>query len=370
MKEFLEFKASEPYTLGVELEFQLLDPRTQALTPAAQPILADLPADRRNRIKPEFITSMLEVATGVCADLAEVERDLRDSFELLERLAERHGCLLFAASLHPFSRYQEQVLSPGQRYADLMTELQMAGRRLITQGLHVHVGLSDGATTLDVFNRIRRWLPILLALSASSPFYGGEDTGFFSYRSRLMDALARAGMPRPFRDWRELETVLGLLQRAGAIRDIREIWWDVRPHPDFGTIEVRICDLPGRFGEILALAALIQALVKTLAETPSAAEDHPQEIIICNKWEAARHGLGGFFIEPAATAPYRSMVVACQELLDLARPASERLGTSRHLGTIEKLLQNGTSAARFRKLQRQGLDFPTIIEQLRKEFWS
>jgi len=370
MNEFWDFRPSLPYTLGVELEIQLLDRDSLNLTPAAQEILADLPWHLKNRIKPEFIRSMVELATGICADPREVSRDLQQSYEYLEERAEQSGCLLFAASLHPFAEYRHQVLSPGSRYAELLEELQLVGRRLISQGLHIHVGLPDAATTLRVFNRIRQYLPLCLALTTSSPFYQGEDTGFHSYRSRLMDALARAGMPRPFRDWRELGRVLGLLCRAGAIRDIREIWWDVRPHPDFGTLEVRICDLPGRFDEIPALTALIQALVKTLAESEPPAVLHPQEIIISNKWEAARHGLFGMFIEPEEQGPPGTIEAACRKLMEMTAPAALRLGTSEYYNVIERILENGTTGDRLRALHRRGHDFPEIIQLLRKDFMA
>jgi carboxylate-amine ligase len=365
---FWDFQPSAPYTLGVELEIQLLDQRSLNLAPAAQDILADLPADLKERIKPEFIRSMVELATGVCGDLRAVELDLRQSYEILEKRAGRSGCLLFAASLHPFARHCRQVLSPGRRYAELLEELQLVGRRLISQGLHVHVGLPDAATTIRVFNEIRRYLPLCLALTTSSPFYEGEDTGFHSYRSKLMDALARAGMPRPFKDWQELGQVFALLCRAGAIRDIREIWWDVRPHPDFGTLEVRICDLPGRFDEILAMTALIQALVKTLAEQNRPAADHPQEIIISNKWEAARHGLAGLFIEPTGQGSPGTISAACRKLLEMTGPAARQLGTREHYVVLERILETGTSGDRLRSLHRQGLAFPEIIQLLRRDF--
>jgi len=368
MSDFWDFRPSTPYTLGVELEIQLLDHHSLDLTPAAQEILADLPGRLRNRIKPEFIRSMVELATGICPDLAAVADDLRESYRYLEMRAERAGCLLFAASLHPFADYRRQALSPGTRYAELMEELQLVGRRLISQGLHVHVGLPDAATTLRVFNRIRQYLPLCLALTTSSPFYQGEDTGFHSYRSRLMDALARAGMPRAFENWRELGGVLSLLCRAGAIRDIREIWWDVRPHPDFGTLEVRICDLPGRFDEILAMTGLIQALVKTLAENERTARVHPQEIIISNKWEAARHGLAGTFIEPGDEVPPGPIKAACRRLLEMTEPAARHLGAQGYYPVLDRILAHGTTSERLRSLHRRGFVFPEIIQLLRRDF--
>jgi carboxylate-amine ligase len=369
MSDFLDFKASRPYTLGVELELQLVDPDKLDLAPAAPEIISGLPDEFKERIKPEFIRSMVEVATLVCADIGEVADDLERSITALEKLADRNGCKIFASSLHPFAPYRKQQVSPGARYAALMEELQLSGRRLITQGLHVHVGLPDGPLAIKVCNSIRQYLPLLLALTASSPYYGGEDTGFFSYRSRLLDALARAGLPHPFNDWQDFQQLLKTLKGTGIISDIRDIWWDVRPHPDLGTIEIRICDLPVCFDEIIAIAGLVQSLVKTLAEKKEPHIHPPLELIATNKWQAARHGLEGKFIDHNLTSDPLSIREAIERLVLRTSDATEQLGCQQIHPILQRILTTGNGSQRMRKIYKTTGSFLEIITDLQKKFW-
>lgn len=370
LSDFLEFRPSKPYTLGVELELQLLDSAHYNLTSAAPSILGELPIDFKDRIKPEFIQSMVEVASGICNNLAELETDLKRSINFLEGLADEKDCLIFASSLHPFAPYRDQIVSPGKRYAALMEELQLSGRRLITQGLHIHVGLPDGPTAIKVCNSIRQYLPLLLALTTSSPFYGGEDTGFFSYRSRLLDALPRAGLPHPFADWEDFRELLLLFKRTDIIKDIRDIWWDVRPHPDLGTIEIRICDLPVRFDEIIAVAGLVQALVVTLAEKTARHNYPPLELIATNKWQAARHGLAGKFIDQECISEPLSMKEAVERLLARTEEAAKRLGCRDSRQVIRRIMAEGSGAHRQKLLFKGPDSFRKMIMQLQKDFWK
>lgn len=365
-----EFKASKPYTIGVEAEFQLLDDKTFDLASVAPEILAKIPADYKERIKPEFIQSMVEVATGVCHDISEVENDLRDSIGLLSKLAAESGCHIFASSLHPFADYNAQKLTPGKRYAALMEELQLAGRRLITQGLHVHIGLADRETLIKVCDGMRPYLPLLLAATTSSPYYGGEDTGFCSYRSRLLDALSRSGLPYTFRSWEHFNILINDLNRAGLIEDIRDIWWDVRPHPDLGTVEVRICDLPVRFDELLAVVALIQALVKKLAESPPVNSFPRLEIISSNKWQAARHGLAGKFVDLDNSSEFMIIKDALRNVVTSVGSQARDLQVSAYVGKIESIIENGTGAAKKRRLMAAGNDFKAMIAKLAGDFWK
>jgi carboxylate-amine ligase len=370
MSNFLDFKTSRPYTLGVELELQLIDPESLDLTPAAPSLMAKLPDEFKERIKPEFIRSMVEIASLVNDNIGELADDLKQSITALEKLAGKSGCMIFASSLHPFAPYRQQQVSPGERYAALMEELQLSGRRLITQGLHVHVGLTDGPTAIKVCNSIRQYLPLLLALTASSPFYGGEDTGFYSYRSRLLDALARAGLPHPFDDWQDFQDLLRTLKRTGIISDIRDIWWDVRPHPDLGTIEIRICDLPVRFDEILAIAGLVQSLVKTLAEKKERHEHPPLELIATNKWQAARHGLEGIFIDHGLASDPLSIREAIERLILRTSDAAAQLGCQKIHPILKRMLETGNSAHRIREIYTSTGSFEKVISRLQREFWN
>ncbi len=368
IQEPIAFKPSTPLTLGVELEFQLIDKQRFDLAPRAVEILNEVPAGLEGRIKPEFIRSMIEVNTRICSSVAEAAVDLEAHCRLLEALAGKHDCLLFASSLHPFAVAHAQQLSPNSRYHRIMEELQLVGRRFITQGLHVHVGLPDGETAIRVCDAIRIHLPILLALSTSSPFYQGEDTGLHSYRAKLFEALPLAGIPDYYETWDNFQRVAHLLLATGIIQQTRDLWWDVRPHPDFGTIEVRICDLPSRFSEIIGLVALIQALVARCSKSQFPAEDANMQILRSNKWQAARYGLGGHFVDPFGLQG-RTMAEAALDLLAELAPFFDELATASYLAPLREVLERGTSAHRQRLLYHDSNDFRSMIETIRSEFW-
>lgn len=367
--EPLEFHRSEPFTLGVELEFQLLDRTSLDLVAKAPALLASPPPCLRQHLKPEFIQSMIEVNTRICHSVAEVETHLRELCQQTEELALTHDCLLYAASLHPFAESAEQLLTPHKRYSRIMAELQMVGRRFITQGLHVHVGIPDGDTAIRICDSMRIHLPILLALSTSSPFYEGEDTGLYSYRAKLFEALPLAGMPDYFENWFNFRQIASALIRSRIIRQGRDLWWDVRPHPYFGTVEIRICDLPSRFTEIIALVALIQALVKKLSQARTPAMDANMQILRSNKWQAARYGLAGRFVDPLRLNK-QTQAQAAATLMASLEPTLTELGTASYLAPLDQVLAQGTSAHRQRELYADTHDFTAMIREIRAEFWQ
>ncbi len=365
----MEFKSNNNFTIGVELEFQLLSSRTKELVNAAPSLLERVPKGLSEKIKQEFIQSMVEVTTGVCSSVREVEEDLCSTINFLESLCRKEGVLLYAASLHPFSRADEQKLSSNKRYEEILEELQIVGRRLITQGLHVHIGLPDGETAVHVFDQIRVFLPLLLAISTSSPFFQGQDTGLYSYRSKLFNALPRSGMPEALGSWANYVKLINLMKRACIINDPRDIWWDVRPHPHFGTIEVRICDLPSSMPEILAVTAMIQALVAELVSGRLSCPVIHRAVITNNKWNAVRRSVDGKYVEP-----YNLRQIPIRDaLLDLAerlRPTAEGLGSAAYLARIKGMIDRGTSAHRQKRLYAQSLDFTNMIDEMRKGFWN
>ncbi len=367
----MNFNASQLYTIGVEIEFQLLDLNSYDLTPAAPTILEKIPAEFKGRIKAEFTQSMLEIASRVCKDINELEDDLRASIKILEVQARESGCRILATSLHPFGQYRDQVISDNERYQGLMAELQITGRRLITQSMHIHIGIDDPEAMIRVCDNLRVYLPILLALSTSSPFYQSEDTGFYSYRSRLLDSLPRSGMPQTMGSWKRFQALVAVMHKAEVLGDVRDIWWDVRPYPDLGTVEVRICDLPAKFSEILAITALVQALVITINETaPQELPPRPSmEMLLMNKWQAARHGLDGKFVYPTNAGNPTTMKSATNDLFEKVYPAARDRGTLPSLGTLKRLLQIGTAASRMRMMHGKNVDFETIINELQGDFW-
>lgn len=368
----MDFCKSIKYTLGVEIEFQTLDRATWDLAPLAPVLLENAPPILRPRLSPEFIQSILEIQTGICFSIEDVENDLMQTISLAEELAEDNNCRLFSASLHPFAQHREQLLTTNLRYERIMQELQIVGRRFISQGLHVHIGMPDGDTAIRVCNAVQAYLPILLSLSTSSPYSQGEDTGLMSYRTKLFEALPLAGLYSHHESWASFQRDVINLQKLGVINSVRDLWWDARPNPGFGTVEIRICDLPIRFLDILAITAMIQALAATLAEEKI---DYPilnPSILQANKWQAARHGLRGEFVDPLGKlgAARMDYYVAVKELLAYIQPMTIRLGSERYVEKVDRIIVDGTGAEFLRNLYSDYRSFPEVVQFLWKEFWQ
>ncbi len=253
-------------TLGVEIELNLVDSQTMALRSAATEILDELPSILQGAVKPELFQCYIEINTNVCQSVADADRDLAEKVKAVAAIAGRHGVQLFWSGTHPFSPWQAQDVTPEERYLDIIALLQETARRIITFGLHVHVGVDSGDKAIMICDRILQHLPTLLALSANSPFWQGRNTGLHSQRSKIMETLPTAGLPPLMRNWSEYVWLLNLLIETGFIKTIRELWWDVRPHQNFGTVEVRICDMPPSLEHVLGITALIQCLVHDLSQ--------------------------------------------------------------------------------------------------------
>lgn len=358
---------STPYpTIGVELELQLIDPGSCELKNIAPEVLRRIQPDFRERIKCEFLQSMIELNTRVCKDLSEVERDLKESIAYLETVLSEVGADYFCAGIHPFSKGADQALSDHPRYRRIMDDLQIVGRRFITQGLHVHIGVEDPEVSIKINNALRIHLPLLLTLSTSSPFYEGVFTGLFSYRTKLFESLPLAGMPDSLDGWNEFAELTMLLQKGGIIESVKDLWWDVRPHPDFGTVEIRICDAPFRLRDILAITALIQALVATISSREFNPDTHIQ-ILRANKWQAARYGHDGIFVDPvdAKRYPIRDAVT---DLCTLVEPEADRLGSTRYLEGVKSILSDGTGADLMMRLYSETGDLRVVIRRLKEGF--
>lgn len=369
--EELIFKPSAKYTLGVEIEFQTLDKSTWDLAPKGPQLLENAPSLLKPRLSLEFIQSILEIQTGICFSLEDVENDLMQTISMAEELAEDHNCRLFSASLHPFALHRNQLLTTNIRYERIMEELQIVGRRFISQGFHVHVGMPDGDTAAKVCSRLQAYLPILLTLSSSSPFSQGEDTGLMSYRTKLFEALPLAGVYSSFSCWDDFVTEVEYLTKCGVVDSIRDLWWDARPNPGYGTIEVRICDLPIRFADILGITALIQALAATLAEDNRNCPDPNSYVIQANKWQAARHGLKGDFVDPLGFLSNKRMPYneAVEKLLAMTTPMSVRLGSEKFMQLVKPILGTGTGADYMRQKYQHSGDLKDVIQSLQGEFW-
>jgi carboxylate-amine ligase len=346
------FGAGPPFTVGVEEEYMLLDPVTLDLVPAAERVLD---AERGGRyaacVSPELFTSLVEYHTPVCAGIGELAGQLRTLRGHATDLVERHGLRLGSAGTHPFALFEQQRITPRERYEEIIEQLQYAGRRELIYGLHVHVAVDDPDRAIGVVNALRAHLCELVALSANSPFWRGEPTGFASCRHLMFAAFPRSGPPPQFGAYAEYAEVVARLVAAGVIEDYTRIWWDIRPHPRFGTVEVRVMDAVGDVEDAIALAAYVQALVHRYAAGPPADPVHPV-IANENKWRAARYGLEAE-IAVDGPMPVRALIErTSRELHDHARA----LGCERELEGIERILRDGNGAARqLRAFARGGI---------------
>lgn len=340
---------STAYSLGVEEEFQLLDPASFELVPVVDRLLAHVPEADRGFVKHELMQSVVETSTRVCTNAGEAVEDLARLRALVQRGATEVGAVVASAGTTPISGWEGQAITDRPRYRDIVAKLQWVARRELIFGMHVHVGVDSVDKCMYVFNAIRAELPLLLALSANSPFWQGATTGLQSSRIKVFDAFPRSGMPPAFPGgWDELEALLARARASGLIPDHTYVWWDVRPHPEFGTVEVRICDAQSRLRDTAALAALIQATVawhgdRFDAGTPQGAL-HPQLLIEENRWSAARHGLDGEMVdlETDTLVPTRHLVA---RLLDRTEPVARRLGSGEWFDQVAGMLHR-TGASR------------------------
>lgn len=367
----LTYSPSARYTIGVEIEFQTLDQYSLNLASLAPELLENAPSLLRPRLAEEFIQSILEIKTGICFSVTDLENDLRQTCTLAEELAAENNALLHCASLHPFASIKDQVLVDSERYTKIMNELQFVGRQFISQGFHVHIGMPDGISAIRVLNGLQPYLPLLLAASTSSPFYQGQDTGFMSYRTKLFELLPLAGIYSYFTGWQQYVDTVTRLKDYGVIESVNDLWWDARVKPDYGTVEIRICDLPGRFSDILALVSFIQTLVATLDDMKVDFDPCDVYLLRSNKWQAARHGLDGRFVDPLGLLPEKITDIksAVIRMLKNVQPMSIRLGCEKYLHKTSRILKEGTSASRQRSVYQQTQDFQEMIRILNREFW-
>jgi len=364
----IKFNSSPEPTIGVEIELQLVDKKNLNLNNISSKVLADINKEFSDNIKCELIESMIEINTNICSNIDEVEKDIRKTLNHLDEILKNYETEINCTSLHPFAIGKNQIITDNPRYKRIMKDLQMVGKRFISQGLHVHIGISNPEDAIKVNNALRVYLPLLLALSTSSPFFEGEDTGLHSYRTKLFEALPLAGMPDYLNNWNHFENLTEHLEGAGIINSVKDLWWDVRPHPGFGTVEIRVCDIPINFKEIIALVALIQALVVTLIKLDSYQDTHIQ-ILQSNKWQAARYGLEGVFVDPK-TFKKLSMRKAIENLFVLVEPAMISLGLKKYFIILEEILNADTGSNKQRKLYANSNKFEYMLKTLKEQFYQ
>jgi glutamate---cysteine ligase / carboxylate-amine ligase len=340
------FASNKRPTIGVEMELNLVDSESMALRSGMNQILGDLPAGLEDSVKAELFQCYIEINTKVCQTVAEAHRDLAEKIMVVGDIARRHELRLFWSGTHPFSRWQDQVVTQLDRYLDLIDLLQETARRIITFGLHVHVGVDSGDKAIMICDRILQHLPTLLALSANSPFWQGRNTGLHSQRSKIMETLPTAGLPPLMRNWPEYVWLVNNLVDTGFIKTVRELWWDVRPHHNFGTVEVRICDMPPSLDHVLGITALIQCLVHDLSEEIDRGtyqfDCHPF-LIRQNKWRACRYGMDARLVDAAThtAVPARQLV---HGLVDRLRDRAQELDCTPYLGKVDEMADQPTGS--------------------------
>jgi len=370
----IPFSASPRTSLGIEWELELVDLQTHQLRGASTEILEEFAAkvgdEEAAKAKHELFESTIEVITGVCDSVPQALTDLIGTVDVLRGLAERRGIGLMCSGTHPFSEYSSQRISTNDRYFRLVEQMQWLAHRLLIFGVHVHVGVRSRDKAIPIVNALTAYIPHFLALSASSPFWLGQDTGLASSRSKVFESLPTAGLPQQLADWGQFERFMETLITSGTIETIREVWWDIRPHPNFGTVELRICDGLPTLHEVGAVAALSQCLVERMNSQLDRGYTLPvprRWVVQENKWRAARYGLDAEILvdDRGSTRPVRDELT---DVVDDLLPVARRLGCARELMAIEEILNVGASYQRQRAAARRADgDLGYVVDTLLRE---
>jgi carboxylate-amine ligase len=353
------------YTLGIEEELMIVDSETLELQNSIEAMLEALPTAEA-QIKPELMESVLEVATTPCRNTREAGAQLRDLRRLTASTAAELGLAIGSAGTHPFAMWEDQRIVARPRYRDLVAALRFVARQELIFGVHVHVGVDDPDKAIHVANGMRVHMPLLLALSANSPFWRADQSGLLSTRTPIFRAFPRVGIPPTYRDFEEYSARVGFMVESGAIEDYTYLWYDVRPHPNFGTVEIRVMDAQTRLEHTLALAALVQAMVKELCEHFDAGtrlSEYPYEMLDENKWLAARHGLDGELVDLPSKERVSTKELA-RRVVDRVRGHAEELGSAGELDAIDDLLQRGNGATRQIVVYEANHDLREVVSEI------
>jgi carboxylate-amine ligase len=358
------------FTIGIEEEYQTIDPVTYDLRSHINAeIIAKGKRQLDERIKAEMHQSVVEVGTGVCRNMREARADILNLRRAMVTLASENGLLLCAGATHPFGDWREQDIYPDERYHQVVEDMQLVARSNLIFGLHVHVGIEDRETAIHLMNQVRYFLPHLLALSANSPFWIGLKTGLKSYRCKVFDKFPRTNIPDTFTSWADYENFVNLLVRTNCIDNAKKIWWDVRPHPFFSTLEIRICDIPMRVDETLAIAALIQATVAKLYKLHArnqAYREYSRSLLMENKWRASRYGIGGKLIDFGLQKEVdeRQLIL---EYLDFVDDVLDELDSRQEVAYVRTILDDGTGADRQLRVFGTSQDLKAVVAYMVEE---
>jgi len=354
------------FTLGIEEEFAIIDPETRELRSHIQEILADGRMILKEHVKAEMHQSVVELGTEICSDTACAREQVIQLRSELAEIAGQKGLKIASAGTHPFSHWMDQLITAHERYATIVKDMQQIARCNLIFGLHVHVGIPDREEGIDIINQARYFLPHLYALSVNSPFWLGQSTGLKAYRQMIFDRFPRTGIPDAFESLSEYEDYLKLLVSTNCIDNAKRIWWDVRLHPFFNTIEFRICDAQSRVDDTIALAALMQAIVfrlQKLRRDNVTFRSYPRRLIDENRWRASRYGLDGKLIDFGRKCEVDERELL-DEMLDFIGPEIEELGNRAEIAHIERIMREGTGADRQLMVWERTQDMKAVVDQI------
>jgi carboxylate-amine ligase len=354
------------FTLGIEEEFMIIDPETRELVSHMHEVVEGGKTLLNEQVKAEMHNAVVEVGTNICHDVKEARREVVKLRSIISDIAKKQGCLIGAAGAHPFSRWQDAMITEHPRYHEIVNEMQDAARSNLIFGLHVHVGIDSRQTGVEIMNTIRYLLPHIFALSTNSPFWLGRNTGYKSYRTKVFDKFPRTGIPENFSSASEFDEYVALLVKTNCIDNGKKIWWDLRIHPVFSTVEFRICDVPMRVDETIALAAIMQAVVAKqykLMQQNLSFRTYKRALINENKWRAARYGVHGQLIDfgKEAEIPYTQLL---DELIDFVDDVVDELNCREEVNYLREIVSMGTGADRQLKVYEETGDLKKVVDHI------
>jgi len=359
----------EKFTLGVEEEYMVIDPRTRELTSHDQKIVELASRVLKDHVKAEMHQAVVEVGTGICKDVGEAKQEIRQLRKLVSETAANLQLKIGAAGTHPFSHWTTQLITPNPRYDEIVNEMQEAARSNLIFGLHVHVGIADKNMAIHIMNSVRYFLPHVYALSTNSPFWEGRNTGFKSFRTKVFDKFPRTGIPDFFNDWDDFKNYINILIKTNCIDNAKKIWWDVRVHPIFDTIEFRICDVPMLVEETMAITAIFQALVVKLYKLRLQNMNfimYNRALINENKWRASRYGIDGKLIDFGKQTELDTRALI-GELLGFIDDVVDELGSREAINYVHTILKNGTGADRQLKVFHQTGKMESVVDYITEQ---
>ena len=360
------------FTLGVEEEYMVLDPTTRELTSHEQKIVHEGQKIIKDKVKAEMHQAVVEVGTDICADIDEAYTDVATLRKTISGIAKGLGFAMGASGTHPFSHWQNQLITEHTRYNEIVNELQEAARSNLIFGLHVHVGMQSREMANHIANSTRYFLPHIYALSTNSPFWEGRKTGYKSFRTKVFDKFPRTGIPDAFESIEDYDSYVNLLIKTNCIDNAKKIWWDLRVHPFFDTVEFRICDVPMTVDETITIAALFQAICAKIYKLRLQNLNfiqYSRALLNENKWRAGRYGIDGHLIDFGKAEEVNTRVLI-YELLDFVDDVVDQLGSRHRINYIHKMLEQGTGADRQLKVYETTQDLTKVVDLIKDSYLS